>query len=304
MASSAKMGKKPISQIELRRIMNEQKKKLTQTVKKIESPLARYTAKGQLCCVLCDAPVKSEGLWTTHLASKEHLANITAAKRKKSEAEKRPASSTFAAPPEKKPKGILVSEAAKSTSASSSHSAIPADFFDSEPKRPIKVESQEKRKFEPPKQIKYEKPRSAQKEKQETSSSSKEQNPAELPNDASLPEGFFDDPKLDAKVRNVEYKDPVEEEWGKFMKAMKDETEQSHQIIQEDQEESTAERQLEEIDEQMRNWSRVLDLEKKKEEVEIKTAAAENIKKELESDSDSEVEEDFDEFLDWRAKHS
>lgn len=37
---------------------------------------------------------------------------------------------------------------------------------------------------------------------------------------------------------------------------MKEQSQQSHQIIQDDQEESTAERQLEEIDEQMRNWSR------------------------------------------------
>jgi hypothetical protein len=42
MASSAKMGKKVISQNELRRIMNEQKMKLTQTTKRVESPLARY----------------------------------------------------------------------------------------------------------------------------------------------------------------------------------------------------------------------------------------------------------------------
>lgn len=35
-------AKKKISQDELRRLMNEQKKKLLNNVKKIESPLARY----------------------------------------------------------------------------------------------------------------------------------------------------------------------------------------------------------------------------------------------------------------------
>jgi zinc finger protein 830 len=54
----------------------------------------------------------------------------------------------------------------------------------------------------------------------------------------------------------VEYKDPVEEEWEKFQKEMKEETTVSAQIIAEDQEEATAERQIDEIDEQMRNWSR------------------------------------------------
>jgi zinc finger protein 830 len=98
-----------------------------------------------------------------------------------------------------------------------------------------------------------------------------------------LPEGFFDDPKMDAKVscktttqitlfasivicclcdivllqaRNVEYRDPVEEEWERFQRAIKEEAEQSQQIIQDEQEEATAERQIDEIDEQMRNWSR------------------------------------------------
>jgi hypothetical protein len=55
----------------------------------------------------------------------------------------------------------------------------------------------------------------------------------------------------------VEYKNPIEEEWEKFQKEMKEETTVSAQIIAEDQEEATAERQIDEIDEQMRNWSRL-----------------------------------------------
>ncbi len=39
----------------------------------------------------------------------------------------------------------------------------------------------------------------------------------------SLPEGFFDDPKLDAKARKVEYKDPMAEEWEKFQKSIQKE---------------------------------------------------------------------------------
>ena len=39
----------------------------------------------------------------------------------------------------------------------------------------------------------------------------------------SLPEGFFDDPKLDAKARKVEYKDPITEEWEKFQKSIQKE---------------------------------------------------------------------------------
>lgn len=74
--------------------------------------------------------------------------------------------------------------------------------------------------------------------------------------DEALPEGFFDDPVKDAKARNLEYKDPVEEEWEKFQKEIKAAADFSNAIIAEDQEEATAERQIGEIDEQIRNWSR------------------------------------------------
>lgn len=58
------------------------------------------------------------------------------------------------------------------------------------------------------------------------------------------------------KARNVEYKDPIQEEWEKFQKEIKEETTVSTQIIEDDQEEATAERQIQEIDEQLRNWTR------------------------------------------------
>lgn len=58
------------------------------------------------------------------------------------------------------------------------------------------------------------------------------------------------------QVRNVEYKDPIEEEYEKFQKEIKEEAAQSAQIIADDQEEATTERQLDEIEEQIRRWSR------------------------------------------------
>lgn len=54
----------------------------------------------------------------------------------------------------------------------------------------------------------------------------------------------------------MEYKDPVEEEWEKFQKEIRDADNESAAIIAEDQEEATTERQIDEIDEQMKNWSR------------------------------------------------
>ena len=77
-----------------RRLMREQKSKTTST-QKIQSPLARYAymhvcvreehvsndrkfcsgrynSLGQLSCVVCEIPIKSEVLWQTHLQSKKH----------------------------------------------------------------------------------------------------------------------------------------------------------------------------------------------------------------------------------------
>lgn len=48
----------------------------------------------------------------------------------------------------------------------------------------------------------------------------------------------------------------MEEEWEKFQKAIREADNISAAIIAEDQEEATNERQLDEIDEQMKNWSR------------------------------------------------
>ena len=66
----------------------------------------------------------------------------------------------------------------------------------------------------------------------------------------ALPEGFFDDPKLDAKARNVQYVDHNEEEWEKFQKEISDEVATAQEILVEDRNEATTDRQLEDIDEQ------------------------------------------------------
>ncbi len=42
-------------------------------------------------------------------------------------------------------------------------------------------------------------------------------------NRRDLPEGFFDDPKKDAKARMVDYKDPLNEEWERFQKSIQKE---------------------------------------------------------------------------------
>lgn len=113
-----------------------------------------------------------------------------------------------------------------------------------------------------------------------------------------LPEGFFDNPVLDAKVRKVEYKDPMEEEWEKFKKIMAEESNLSQAIIEEDMQESNVEREITQIDEQIHHWSRVEVLQEQKDNL-----MKERAKSDEEVDNSSGTDEnEFEEFLDWRSK--
>ena len=71
-----------------------------------------------------------------------------------------------------------------------------------------------------------------------------------------IPEGFFDDPKLDAKARQVQYVNVEEEEWQKFQKEIAEEEVQAQEILTEDRNEATTDRQIEEIDDQIEAWKR------------------------------------------------
>lgn len=59
---------------------------------------------------------------------------------------------------------------------------------------------------------------------------SKAEEAARGENGLALPEGFFDDPKLDAKARDIEYKDPQEVEWEMFVKELREEGSKSEQV--------------------------------------------------------------------------
>lgn len=255
MSAAFKLAKKKVSQTDLRRLMQEQKQSRNSeaSTSKIDSPFAKYD-NGQLNCQLCKSVVRSEAVWKVHVNSKQHKENLALAKQLKEQIDfknkpKAPALEARVAalkrmraeqegPDSKKLRGILkngsqsreekieIDETAETTNGSSTPSGqLPDDFF----QKPEKIEKQ-------------------------TKSSEK---PAEIKSqDEAIPEGFFDDPMKDAKARNIEYKDPTEEEWEKFQKEIKEAEVLSMNIIAEEQEEATVERQIDEIDAQMKNWSR------------------------------------------------
>lgn len=208
---------------------------------RIQSPLAKYSG-NELSCILCKTTVKnSEAVWKVHINAKQHTANVVLAKQLKEKINlgpkptpiinKRPHESITVFEenvPAKKIKSILKG----STAAPMVVDKIPDDFFDTQ----INIKGNTISKT-----ILIDAPTNIEEETNE---------------DEKLPEGFFDDPKKDAKARNQEYKDANEEEWEKFQKEIKLESTTSAAIINEEQEEATAEREIDEIDEQIRNWSR------------------------------------------------
>ena len=152
-------------------------------------------------------------------------------------------------------------------------SALPADFFDSS-----QAESEET--------------------ENKTLSDEKESERTE-----AIPEGFFDDPKLDAKARKVEYKDPADEEWEKFQKALSTENQVSEAIMHEEEEESRIDRALDEISEQRLYYIRA-DVLRDKQNAFKKSREekrSENLSTEMNEDSDS-GSDDIEDMFNWRAK--
>ncbi|KAL6418686.1 hypothetical protein ACFW04_011871 [Cataglyphis niger] len=247
-------------------------------------------------CILCKLIVRSETVWPVHLNSKVHRENVTLAKTTKLETEsttrssnilpfKRSLSPSQDISVKKKIRGLLKNS---NLSEVQTKSNLSIDFFHNNLKQINSVSMQKNESKDSTvstADIQY---------KEIEEEKIKDTNPT------VLPEGFFDDPVMDAKIRNVEYKDPIEEEWEKFQKEIKEETAQSAQIIADDQEEATTERQLDEIEEQIRHWSRVIDLAKHMEQIQGTDRKQENIDDDVLSSDEAE----FEEFLDWRAKNS
>nr|XP_020451618.1 zinc finger protein 830 [Monopterus albus] len=335
--ASSKKGKKVVNQEELRRLMREKQRQTTDK-RRVESPFAKYNSLGHLSCVLCNMQVKSELLWPAHVLGKQHKDKVIELKGAKSQPdtpqslpEKRKAPDTeeangkkakvapvagqstsglpgfFEKPSEKKPVSAQKSaglnllsgvydeddedeagqaEATCPPPQKAEAAGLPADFFDSSiPSTPaishsgsiLRADLQEK-------------------------STEKKENTAE-----ALPEGFFDDPIRDAKVRNVDApKDQMDKEWEEFQKEIRQVNTKSEAIVAEEDEEGRLERQIDEIDEQIECYKKVKLLRDKRDVVKSKSLARKEEQMET-GGSIEEEEEDEEELLgllsqDWRAK--
>ncbi|XP_011402561.1 PREDICTED: zinc finger protein 830-like [Amphimedon queenslandica] len=328
-----------LSKQETYRLLMKEKKAKRNAVPRIDHPLAKYNSVGQLTCVICTVTIKSELLWQTHLQSKTHKQNVIELKtlsdsketlQKPRQTKTGPASvgnavsSTDAegfvkptVPPSRKRRLSNTKEAEEDdeikrrdkpkTEEESTRVAqvppvtktegLPSDFFDA----PTTSSSSDSSSVEVPVQE-----TSKDKAKTETKET-KESNGKD--DSGNLPEGFFDNPVVDAKVRKVEYKDPLDEQWEAFQKSISKETDVSQAIIEVDDEEMNQVRELSEINEQVHWYQRAENL-RVRQEVKV---ASKNVKTELDeeikrNDVKYEEEEDDDaellDLFDWRFKSS
>lgn len=334
--ASAKKGKKVVNQEELRRLMREKQRQSTDKKKRVESPFAKYNSLGHLSCILCNVQVKSELLWATHVLGKQHKEKVVelkggklapqsqAVKRKTTETEEfgnkkakatnSASESTSGLPADffQKPSSSVTPKAAGASllggmydddddddeeesdksgskdpdSQSAQVSGLPADFFDSSIPAAVPAISHSGS------ILKAENPEKSTEKKDKTAE--------------AIPEGFFDDPVTDAKVRKVEApKDQMDKEWEEFQKEMRQVNTKSEAIVAEEDEEGRLERQIDEIDEQIECYKRVETLRDKRDLVKMKMQSKKA--NEMEIDAFVEEEEDEEELLgllsrDWRAK--
>ncbi|XP_061835311.2 zinc finger protein 830 [Nerophis lumbriciformis] len=334
---TSKKGKKVVNQEELRRLMRE-KQRQTSDKKRVESPFAKYNSLGHLSCVLCNMQVKSELLWPAHVLGKQHKEKVTQLKTAKqtpqSQPEKRKAPNEddvngkkakptpgegqsasavpgdfFEQPDSAKSAGISLlvgvyddddddddneKQATEETGTddtaptAAEPGELPADFFDSSiPISPAVSHSGSILKAEAPEKSTEKKDRSVE----------------------AIPEGFFDDPVRDAKVRNVDApKDQMDKEWEEFQKEIRQVNTKSEAIVAEDDEEGRLERQIDEIDEQIECYRRVELLRDKRDVAKRRFQLRNKVQPmETEVSMEEEEEENEEELLgllsrDWRAK--
>ncbi|XP_043989735.1 zinc finger protein 830 [Gambusia affinis] len=328
--ATSKKGKKIVNQEELRRLMREKQRQNTEK-KRVESPFAKYNSLGHLSCVLCSVQVKSELLWPAHVLGKQHKDKVAELK----EGRNQPAVSQ-SHPVKRKTQDSVEVVGKKAKPAGQSESGLPGDFEkpsekatastqksagltllagvynedDDEDADEADVPAQPAKELPPdffdssiPSTPAISHSGSILKADVPEKTPEKKDNSAE-----ALPEGFFDDPVRDAKVRNVDApKDQMDKEWEEFQKEIRQVNTKSEAIVAEDDEEGRLERQIDEIDEQIECYKRVELLRDKRDVLKSKSVPRKDEEMETDNNEEEEGEEDEEGLLgllsrDWRAK--
>jgi len=180
------------------------------TAKKIDSPLAKYNSAGQLTCIVCNSVVKNELVWTAHVNGRLHREKVLSLKNPKVETQ-------FTKPqiiPAVKRKADSITT--NGSTASPSKKGVPKDFFDNQPSNfiaPMPIKSILKNSTKPRydsnvvkietttliEDMETDAPEVSHQTQSTTEKSTSQ--PGDAISSNAIPEGFFDDPKMDAKVQ-------------------------------------------------------------------------------------------------------
>ncbi|VDM45638.1 unnamed protein product [Toxocara canis] len=121
-----------------------------------------------------------------------------------------------------------------------------------------------------------------------------------------VPEGFFDDEKLNSRVvETIEKQATMEQEYANFLSELNEAKQEEEEREDIEEQTSAIEHDIEHIDEQINHWKRVNRLELRRDEIYKSTTAKESeptrTAKEMEVTSDDE-EFDLDNPCSWRSK--
>ena len=281
--------------------------------KRIESPLAKYNSIGQLTCIVCNQIVKSEVMWNAHLSSKVHLDNKNMLKMKLIGEQAKPISN----------------EPTKSKSSNENKSnvkifiqklflimKINPIYYSKVSKRSITTESGSIDKSEDTnvsnKKQKLENlikktdsidlnqaavvaatTNQLDAEPKKSDNESEKSNAVLNLTGTALPEGFFDDPDLDAKARGFSRLENLEAEYEEFKKIIQNEEVKSDIMIEKDDALRDVHRDIEEVDELISRWTKIENLHLRREEL-LKTRKQTEQNKIIvdKSEADEEAEDD------------
>lgn len=121
---------------------------------------------------------------------------------------------------------------------------------------------------------------------------------------SALPEGFFDDPEMDAKARGQSRAENLEAEFEEFKRVIQSEDVKSEIIIERDDDRTNVDRNIEEVDEMIHRWNKIEDLHNRREELKkLRSNKQVAVEQKMEADEESSDEEiDLDSVLNFNLR--
>lgn len=272
-------------------------------IKKIESPFAKYNSIGQLTCIICNQIIKSELMWSAHLNSKTHIENKN---NLKSKLIKEPSSSKSNIVNKQK-EVKEPSEAPNHTNTFKRPFPVPTSSILKEDDDGEELNIGKKQKLENlinkidtvDLNLSNEVTTEIQTETTITKSSipdeEEEASIVDLAAPSALPEGFFDDPELDAKARGVSRAEKLDAEYEEFRKIIQTEEVKSDVLIEKDDVLRDVDRDLDEVEELITRWTKIENMHQKREELlAASKLRKENLKAKDQSSEDESDDSDID----------